>query len=350
MNKLKTTLFLFVISLSSFAQQRPRNVIFMIGDGMGVSQISTAIHFKGSPSAFEQFQHVGFVKTSSAVQKVTDSAGAATAYATGQKSFNRAISVNTDSVAIPTILEQLEAKNFATGLISICSITDATPACFYAHATDRGMHEGIAAQLPASGVDFVAGGGRQYFEQRADGLNYLSDLKNRGYVVDTTVHYDQADASEKYAYLVHETNLPGRHEGRDDYFPKTVSTALQYLSGKDENFFLMAEGSYIDWAGHRNDKEMLIAEQLDFDVALQTAIDFVKKDKNTLLIVTADHETGGTAVTKGKTQDQLNVEFVTDQHTAAMVPIFAMGPGAELFQGIYENNEVYHKLKALLDL
>ncbi|KPM46835.1 alkaline phosphatase [Jiulongibacter sediminis] len=349
MNKLKTTLFLFAISFSTIAQQKPQNVIFMIGDGMGLSQISTAIHFKGSPSAFEQFKHIGFVKTSSAVQKVTDSAGAATAYATGQKSFNRAISVNTDSVAIPTILEQLEAKNFATGLISICSITDATPACFYAHATDRGQHEIIAAQLPASGVDFVAGGGRQYFTSRADGMNYLDDLKKRGYQVDTTVRYDQINSSQKYAYLVHETNLPGRHEGRDDYFPKTLNTAIQYFSGKKENFFLMAEGSYIDWAGHRNDKEMMIAEQLDFDEALQIAIDFVKKDKNTLLIVTADHETGGTAVTKGATQDQLNVEFVTDQHTATMVPIFAMGPGAELFQGIYENNEVYHKLRALID-
>lgn len=321
----------------------------MIGDGMGLSQISTAVHFKGSKTNYEEFKQIGFVKTSSATQKVTDSAGAATAYATGQKTYNRAISMATDSTThLPTLIEKLETLNYNTGLISICSITDATPACFYAHAADRGSNEDIAAFLPNSGVDFIAGGGRDYFKHRQDGKNLLATFKNNGYLLDSTVHYQEADPTKKYAYLVHETNLPARHEGRDDYFPKALQAGLNYLSASQKPFFIMAEGSYIDWAGHRNDAEMMVAEELDFDAALKVAIDFVKKDKNTLLIVTADHETGGTAVAKGKTMDTLEIAFVTDQHTATMVPIFAMGPGAEDFQGIYENNEVYHKiLKAL---
>ncbi|AWV99198.1 alkaline phosphatase [Arcticibacterium luteifluviistationis] len=348
--KILKILTLLLASGSLFAQEKPKNVILLVGDGMGLSQISTAFYYKDGPSNFEQFKNIGFIKTSSTSSKVTDSAAGATAFASGKKTYNGAIGVDADTLSIPTIVEELDAINFKTGLISLSTITHATPACFYAHVKSRNMHEEIAEQLAHSQVDFFAGAGLQYFTQRSDKKNLFKEMKLKGYQMDSIGLATSIEPGKKYGFISEKEALPAKHISRGDFHPKATQLALDYLSQSKDGFFLMSEGSFIDWAGHQNNAEMLVAEQLDFDEVLGVVLDFAKKDKNTLVVVTADHETGGVALTKGKTSDELSLKFNTKSHTAALIPIFAYGPGSETFQGIYENNEVYHKIKQLLAL
>ncbi len=344
---LVTVLFLECILATA---QKPKNVIFLIGDGMGLAQVSTTFYYKDTRPNFQRFKHIGLVRTSSATHKVTDSAAGATAYASGIKTYNRAIGVDTDSLAVPTILEDLQKKGYKTGLIALCSITHATPACFYSHVKDRDEHEEIALQLSNAGVDFFAGAGTKYFTERADQRNLFDEMQQKGYFMDSLQNEAPFDPSKRYGFLLAPVEMPSKTQGRDDFLPRTTKAVIEYLDQNKKGFFLMSEGSYIDWAGHGNDAEMLVGEQLDFDETIGAALDFAEKDGNTLVIVTADHETGGLALEKGANRNEISLRFNTDQHTTSLIPVFSYGPGAENFTGIYENNEIQIKLKKLLGL
>lgn len=326
---------------------------------MGLPQVTTSFYFKDSPSNFERFKSIGLIKTSSTSHKITDSAAGATAFSTGEKTYKRAIGVSKDTVILPTILEQLEEQGYNTGLISLTSITHATPASFYAHVRDRDLHEDIATFLPASGVDFFAGGGLKFFNKRQDGKDLYADLQSAGYMMDSLQLPDSLSPGSKYGFLLAENGIPSKTEGRGSYLQDASGLALDYLSVSDKPFFLMIEGSYIDWGGHAKDPELMVQEVLDFDKTIGKVLDYVESHENTLLVVTADHETGGAAVGKyyredpvsgEKTEvpDSVAVYFITDQHTTELIPVFARGEGEELFTGVYENNEINHKFKELL--
>ena len=369
MNPLRTfsvlIVLIFCFSCGSSQEEKPTpkeplNIILMIGDGMGVPQITSSFYFKSSPPNFERFRDIGFIKTSSTSHKVTDSAAGATAFATGEKSYNRAISVSTDTIPLPTILEYLEKQNYRTGLISLTSITHATPACFYAHVKDRDMEEDIAKQLLTSGVDFFAGGGTDFWISRSDSLDLYSEFVNAGYMMDTTRLPGSLDPDHRYGFLLAEKGLPSKIAGRGEFLPEATRLALNYLSQSDSGFFLMVGGSYIDWGGHARNGDMVVTEMLDFDKTLGVVLDYMDTHENTLLIVTVDHETGGVAIGKryrdnpsnGKKEviaDSVAVYFTTDQHTAELIPVFAKGKGSEAFSGIYENNEIYHKMMTALE-
>lgn len=340
------------------ALQEPLNIIFLIGDGMGVPQISTAYFFNDEQANFSRFSHIGLLRTTDSYRKVTDSAAGATAFSIGQKTYTRAIGVDSDSVAQETILETLQKDGYRTGLISLTSITHATPAAFYAHVRDRDQHEDIAAQLIEADIDYLAGGGRDYFVRRTDGQDLLAQWRERGYHLDTAA-LTAPRAEQRNAFLLADNSLPAKVQGRGDFLPAATQQALHYLSEQEAPFFLMVEGSYIDWAGHAEDAEMLIQEVEDFDQVLGIALDYVAANPNTLLLVTADHETGEVSLGKkyGPTDasgrreaipDQVRVNFHSDQHSAELVPVFAEGPGAELFRGIYDNADIYHKLMTAL--
>lgn len=322
----------------------PLNVIFMIGDGMATGQVTTMFYYKDESSVFEQFQEIGFINTSSSSNKVTDSAAAGTAFATGQKSFNRGLGLSPDSLPVPTILTILQAKGYQTGLVSISSITHATPASFYAKVIDRDMEESIAEQLLEADLNFFAGGGLDFFNKREDGQNLYQTLVNQGYKMDSLELSPVTDTSQKYGYLLASGGLPAKHKGRDSFLKEATEQALAKLSASDSGFFLMVEGSYIDWAGHARDKEFMLAEMLDFEEALAVALNYVDAHENTLLIVTGDHETGGMSVGKGAQIDQVDLYFNTDQHTADLVPVFAKGKGADSFKSFYQNSDIFHKI------
>ncbi|MCQ4036044.1 alkaline phosphatase [Kaistella montana] len=341
-------------SVMGFSQKKePINVIMMIGDGMGVAQVSSAFYFGNSAPNFQQFSITGFSETSSTSHRITDSAAGATALSTGQKTYKRAIGVDKDSASIPTILEQLQEKNYKTGLISLTSVTHATPAAYYAHVKDRDLHEDIATQLVPSGVNFIAGGGIKYFTKRKDHVDLLKEFTKRNYQYHTSL--DLLDPKKNQIYLLADEGLPSKDEGREDFLPEMTQIALDYFEQQKQPFFLMVEGSYIDWGGHAKNANRVVQEVLDFDKTIGVVIEFVKKNPNTLLIVTADHETGGVSLGKYSEKDpttgkivevprRVQIEFNTDQHTAALVPVFAMGKNQELFSGVYPNNEIYHKI------
>lgn len=333
--------------------RNPKNIILMIADGTGLSQISALQYYKQGPINYDRFRHIGLIKTSSALELITDSAAGATAFSAGIKTYNGAIGVDTDSISAPSILEALEANNYDTGVIATSTITHATPASFYAHVDSRKKEELIAEYLLNSKVDFFAGGGRSFFNAREDGKDYLTLLRNKGFQIETDT-LDPAtfmDGQQKYGYLLADEGMPKMIEGRGNFLPNATKLGIARLSQNKKGFFLMVEGSQVDWAGHSNEAEYLTTELIDFDTTLGVVLDYAEKDGNTLVIVTADHETGGfTLASDSGNYNMIKPSFSTGGHSGTMVPVFAYGPGSENFMGIYENTEIYHKLKKLLNL
>lgn len=330
-------------------KQTPKNIILLIGDGMGLSQVSAAIYYKenGDPN-FERFGTIGLSKTSSYSDLVTDSAAGATVFSCGIKTYNGAIGVDKDTIPVPTIVEQLSERGFSTGIVATSSIQHATPASFYAHVKHRKMYEEISEFIAESGVDFFAGGGLKYLTKRKDERNLLEEIAAAGYTVITdSLPTENVDGKE--LIVLADNGMPTMSEGRGDFLSDATQLAINKLSQNDKGFFLMVEGSQIDWGGHNNDAEYLVEELLDFDKTIGLVLDYAAKEGNTLVIVTADHETGGfTLSNSGKDYNTISMRFSTTGHSGTMVPVFAEGPGAELFGGIYESNEVYHKMMELL--
>lgn len=330
---------------SCINEKPPRNIILMIGDGMGLAQIYAGMTVNHGHLNMEKFLYIGLSKTYSASDYITDSGAGGTAIATGQKTYNNAIGVNIDSVPCATILEYAEDNGLSTGLIATSSIVHATPASFIAHRKHRMMYEDIAADFIHSGIDLFIGGGREYFEKRSDSVNLTDSLRSKGY----QIAYDTGELKNletgKVAALLAEEHLLRVSEGRDNVLTKALDIAIRNLSANDKGFFLMVEGSQIDWACHDNDTNDILLEVLDFDRAVGKALEFAIRDKNTLLIVTADHETGGIAITGGDfTEGAVEMSFSSHDHTGIPVPVFAYGPGAENFAGFYENTEIFQKM------
>ena len=339
---------------------KAKNVILLIGDGTGLSQISSAFYFKKTRPNYARFKHIGLINTSSSREDITDSAAGATAFASGIKTYNGAVGVADDSTEVKTLVEIVSRRHIKTGVISTSSIQHATPASFYAHAINRGLYEDIAADIVVSDIDFFAGGGTKFFNKRKDGKNLLEELKAKGFEIDTTALGDFAGIKQysKMGYLLAENHMDPVAKGRGDFLPKATELGIQFLNkdADNSNFFVMIEGSQIDWGGHANDAEYLISELIDFDDAIGKALDFAEKDGNTLVIVTADHETGGftLASTLKKTEDgksysdynEITGTFSTNGHSATLIPVFAYGPGSEAFSGVYENTEIFHKILA----
>ncbi|MDP2089600.1 MAG: alkaline phosphatase [Flavobacteriaceae bacterium] len=330
--------------------QKPTNVIFMIGDGMGVAQIYAGMTANKGHLFLNNFKHIGFSLTYSSEDYITDSAAGGTAMACGVKTYNAAIGVDNDKKPVKTILEKAVEKKMGTGLVSTSAITHATPAAFIAHQPHRNMYEDIAADFLETDIDVFIGGGYDHFTKRKDGRNLVSELEKKGYIVLQDMHSIEHFNSGKLAGLT----APEHNERvsvRKDMLQTSTQTALNLLSQKKKGFFLMVEGSQIDWGGHANDITYIVEEMLDFDKAIGVVLEFAANNKNTLVIVTADHETGGLTLNKGNMADgSMIAEFTTGSHTGVMVPVFAFGPGANQFTGVMENTDIPKKIEKLLGL
>jgi len=337
------------IKLSSSIQ--PTNIILLIGDGMGLTQIYSGLTMNHGQLNLTQFKSIGFSKTYSASNYTTDSGAGGTAMATGNKTYNGAIGVDKDTIPCKSILEYAEINGLSTGLVSTSTITHATPASFIAHNKSRDDYEGIAADFLKTDIDVFIGGGRNNFSTRKDHRDLLNELRARNYQVIFSMDSIKNVHHGKLAGLTAPNHNPSVIEGRGDMLPVATTTALNILSNNRKGFFLMVEGSEIDWGAHVNNGNYVALEVIDFDKAIGNALKFAKKDGNTLVIVTADHETGGMAIVDGNYEaGTLTAQFITTNHTGIMVPVFAYGPGAELFQGIQENTEIFDKMMSLLDL
>ena len=286
---------------------QPKNVVLMIADGFGPASATLGRGAKGAPLALDSVL-VGSVETSATDSRVTDSAAGATAYACGIKTYNGAIAVDADGEPCRTVLEAAEARGMATGLVATSRITHATPASFAAHVARRSEEAEIAAQLAASDVDLLFGGGRTFFTARptGDGATAATDptpaavMGGAGWTVAVDrAGYDRIDSLPAAALLAggHLAYEIDRDETDQPSLAEMTTKALDLLAasedGRENGFFLMIEGSRIDHAGHANDPAGHLGDILAYDEAAAAALAWAARDGNTLVVSTADHETGG---------------------------------------------------------
>jgi alkaline phosphatase len=342
--------------------KRPKNIILMIGDGMGLAQATAGMYANNNHTNLEQFTTIGLHKNYPDDEEdglITDSAAGATSFACGVKTYNAAIGVGVDSLPRTTILELAERNGLATGLVATCNIQHATPASFIAHCKNRALFEDIALDFLKTDIDLFIGGGKQPFDNRKDGRNLLNDFRKKGYYIND---WTQADldtltlpTNQNVGFLTANLQPLMATQGRS-YLPVASQKACDFLQKRSKKgFFAMIEGSQIDWGGHAGDTDYIVGEMLDFDKAIGKVLDFAKRDGNTLVIVTADHETGGFSILKGSKMgkiiggfgDPYNEKTKSRYHTGVMIPVYAFGPGAEAFGGIYENTAIFDKMKAL---
>ncbi len=348
------TLFLLIIltcllstscsnSKSNNTTNKPQNIILLIGDGMSIPQICASMLTHESPTSFEQFPVTGLVKTHSKSHRITDSAAGGTAIATGHKTNNGMIGMNADSIAVPSMLEIFSDRGMKTGVIATSYITHATPASFVAKNINRNNYEEIAADFANSDkVDLLIGGGRNHFNKRKDNINLIEKMQSDGWnYYDTLINVDTS--ANKIIILADNDHLPP-YSMRGNFLPEATSLALRNL--KNENgFFLMVEGSQIDFACHDKESTYLINEMNDFNNTINVVLEFAEENPNTLVIVTADHETGGlTIVDPDENYTKTNLHFSNGSHTPLLVPIFAFGPEANRFTGIMDNTDIFKKI------
>ncbi len=339
-------------------RQKPRNLIIFIGDGMGVAHVYAAMTASGNEMTFPSFPVTGFSITHSNNSYSTDSAAGGTAIATGEKTDNRMISMRPDSTILKTLLEHAREKGMSTGIVCTSSLTDATPAAFASHVPLRYEYRSIAKQYLNGAADLFIGGGREYFTATTDstgnmiGEDVIGRLNESGYDVVFTLEDFINSGSDRIAGLMSHYDMPRLFEGRDpQYLARATRKAIEVLSKNRKGFVLMVEGSEIDDAGHSNDTKMVVDEIIDMDRAVEVAYDFARSNGNTLIVVTADHETGGMSITRGDLMKrEVTGSFSITGHSGIMVPVFAYGPGAQAFTGVQDNTELFHDFYNLLSL
>ncbi|MEE2604767.1 MAG: alkaline phosphatase [Bacteroidota bacterium] len=321
----------------------PVNIILMIADGAGLSQITATMYKNGNNLNLESFKVVGLQKTHSFNSLITDSAASGTAMACGIKTLNGAIGVDIKNKPYESILKICEKKGYNSGMIVTSSIVHATPASFYANVISRSNYQEIANQLSKSDVDFFIGGGEKYFIKRNDKRNLINEMKDWEFV--NGLDEFDSSTSKKVGYFIDYEEPLSLIEGRKPLLDIGLNSILKKLNSRNKPFFLLVEGSQVDWGGHDNDLEYLTSEYIEFDRAIGVALKFVNENPNTLLIVTADHETGGLGITSSKVENlNKKVRFSTKGHTASMVPVFSIGIGSKEFSGIYDNTEIFNKM------
>ena len=329
----------------------PKNIILFIGDGMGVAHI-TAAKTINSKLHLEQFRTTGLLTTHSHNAYITESASAATALATGVKTSNYSISMSPDGTPLKTIVEIAQEHGKSTGLVTTSRITHATPACFAAHVEHRDNEDTIAEHLADSSVDVLFGGGLAFFlpasnpkSKRSDNKDLIASLKKTHRIVTRPKQFRRLGTAKRVVGLLSRDHLPPA-EKRAVTLAEMTQMAIKILSKNSNGFFLMVEGAQIDWGGHRRNSDMIVRETIDFDLAIGAGLAFAKVDQSTLVIVTADHESGGYALLGGSIAQKkiTKTSFATRHHTAEMVPVFAFGPGGSVFGGIHDNTFVGKKM------
>lgn len=315
--------------------EKPENIILFIGDGNGLSQISAAALVNGGNLTLTQLRQIGLLKTQSGDDFTTDSAAAATAMATGENVPNRAIGVNKDGTPLPNLIELFEGMGYATGIITSDEISGATPAAFYAHQKDRSMTKGILKDLLHSPLTIFVSAGTVPSEDDALSANFE--------FLETIQEFEKKTTG-KYAHIF-----------QSDTTTAPLSTAVKYVltnfRKRNKPFLLMVEGAKIDSYGHANKIDRLLEESLAFDRAIAEAVQFADTEKNTLVLISADHETGGLTIPQGNTgTNTIEADFTGDDHTGVFVPIFAYGPRSQMFKGVYENSSLFDKILEALDV
>ena len=357
--------------------KKAENVIFLIGDGMSISQVSAYRLVQGGPNsriAVDRFPYSGIVLTHAENAIVTDSASSATAYSTGHKTNNGALGMDSENNELENLTETLDQYGFVSSLLATSEITHATPAAFAAHVDLRWKTDEISAQMIDSKVATFLGGGRHFFlpeemeGKRKDARNLLEEV-NASHTLLTTKDemkdFNDNKLGKVFGLFADEhlrsIDSPDNHSSEpslSEMLQFAVKRSGQFINNGCKGFFIMGEGSQVDWAGHSNSLEYLKREMQDLDSAVEWAFNYAKENTDTLVVVTADHETGGLLIEPANPADyngnevkfSFNTAVGRGTHTGVPVPIYAYGPGAENFTGTLDNTDVYRAMIAALDL
>lgn len=376
-----------VTSCSNCDKDRPqvKNVIYMVGDGMGLGAVSSLILSEESATGFEMAPVIGLSETCSANNYVTDSPAGGTALATGTRTRNGYLGVDPDGNQLTSVLRKAQTMGKKTAIVVNTTLTEATPAAFYAGVTSRNMTYDIAKQFTESDVDIAIGGGLDDFIGRPDSLDLTATLIEKGY--DVYLHWENVlnSTSDKFVGILPLSDLHRREKGNKTagaaeghevclaaklaanteeatgehlseptvYLQKATAKALEVLSRNNKDgFFLMVESAIIDGYGHNNDTEGMIVEMREVDNTVRQLVEYVNQHPETLLVITADHETGGTGVDYNSLDPNnpkpVRLSFSTHGHTGTLVPIFAYGAGAEAFAGVMKNIDIPGKIEELM--
>ena len=388
---LALTALLAVISVSSCctnADDAPqvKNVIYLIGDGMGLGAVSSLVLSEESATGFEMAPVIGLSETCSANNYVTDSPAGGTALATGTRTKNGYLGVDPDGNQLTSVLRKAQTLGKKTAIVVNTTLTEATPAAFYAGVTSRNMTYDIAKQFTESGVDIAIGGGLDHFINRPDSLDLTATLIEKGY--DVYLHWERVlnSSSDKFVGILPLTDLHRREKGNKtaeaaegqevclaaklaaateevtgthlseptEYLQKATAKALEILSRYNKDgFFLMVESAIIDGYGHNNDSEGMLVEMKEVNNTVRQLVEYVNQHPETLLVITADHETGGTGVDYNSLDPNdpkpVRLSFSTHGHTGTLVPVFAYGAGAEEFAGMMKNTDLPKKIEELMN-
>lgn len=329
--------------------KKVKNVILMIGDGMSLMHVYTAWTANRGKLWLENAQATGLSKTWAVKKLVTDSGSGGTSLATGVKTVYHAVGVDPEGKPLTSLVDVAKELGKDAGLAVTCRLWDATPCDFCCHNIDRDKEEELVGDYPTSGVDFVFGGGAQKFTNRKDGRDIFKELQKKGYHVSRTLDdFFAYDKNSRIFAVPYDKDTPLPDE-RGDLLARASMKGISLMNQNKNGFFMMIEGSQLDDYGHFNQLDLLMKETLDFDKTIGEVMKWAAKDGETLVVVTADHETGGLTLVNGN-KDEGRVEccFSTKDHSGAMVPVYAFGPGAENFTGIFENTDVFKKIKKLM--
>lgn len=329
--------------------KKVKNVILMIGDGMSLMHVYTAWAANRGKLWLENAQATGLSKTWAVKKLVTDSGSGGTSLATGVKTVYHAVGVDPEGKPLTSLVGVAKELGKDAGMAVTCRLWDATPCDFCCHNIDRDKEEELVGDYPTSGVDFVFGGGAQKFTNRKDGRDIFKELQKKGYHVSRTLDDFLAyDKNSRIFAVPYDKDTPLPDE-RGDLLARASMKGISLMNQNKNGFFMMIEGSQLDDYGHFNQLDLLMKETLDFDQTVGEVMKWAAKDGETLVVVTADHETGGLTLVNGN-KDEGRVEccFSTKDHSGAMVPVYAFGPGAENFTGIFENTDVFKKIKKLM--
>lgn len=312
-----------------------KNIILFIGDGMGLAQLSAGMYANHNELSITQLKKVGLVKTQASDDFTTDSAAGATAIATGQKTKNRYIGMNSEGQPITNITEYLKDFGYLSGVITTDHLTGATPSAFYAHQPERDNVSKIAQDFLKSNLVLGVGAGKADFSELS-----FKDIE----VLDSLEELSATD-SERVVYFSSWAGLHPMIKQENDYLSRAVKASLQFFTNRKNPFFLLVEGALIDSGGHANRIGTVIEEVNHFDQAVAEALRYADQDQETLVIVTADHETGGLSLPHAHLEKrEVTASFSTHDHTGIMIPLFAYGPYSQSFIGVYENTDIFKKI------
>lgn len=334
--------------------KKVKNVILMIGDGMSLMHIQAAWTCNRGHLWLENAQFTGLSKTPATNRLITDSGSGGTSLATGYKTRYHAVGVDEDGNKLKSLVDYAKEAGKSAGVAVTCRLWDATPCDFLSHNIDRDNEQELIAEMANSPVDYVFGGGAKFFTNRKDGRNIFKELEKKGYKVFTSRKDLETISKEKGNSKVYcvpfevDTPLP---DERGDLLARASIAGMNLLNQNKNGFFMMVEGSQLDDYGHFNQLDMLMKETLDFDQTFGSIIKWAAEDGETLVVVTADHETGGMTVLGGDYKEgRVEVNFSTKNHSGTMVPVYAFGPGSENFSGFMDNTDICWKIKALMNM